>query len=88
MTILTKRRSLALDIDAPHEPIRTWKDFFLHLTTITIGLLIALMLEASVEWIHHRHLVHEARTNIREELGENTQQATKIWILLNMTKIG
>jgi hypothetical protein len=60
-----------LDVHPPHEPIHTWRDFFIHLITITIGLFIALSLEAMVEWLHHRHLVHEARASIRREIEEN-----------------
>jgi hypothetical protein len=60
-----------MDIHAPTEPIHTKKDFFIHLFTITIGLLIALSLEGLVEYIHHRHLVAEARANIRLELEQN-----------------
>jgi hypothetical protein len=44
-----------LDVHLPHEPIHGTRDFFLHLFTITIGLLIAIGLEAMVEAVHHRH---------------------------------
>ncbi len=60
-----------LDVHPPHEPVHGWRDFLLHLATITIGLFIALMLEAGVEWLHHRHIVHEARENIRHEIEQN-----------------
>jgi len=60
-----------LDVHPPHEPIHSWRDFFIHLATITIGLLIALSLEGLVEWGHHRHLVHEAHDSIREEFKTN-----------------
>jgi hypothetical protein len=60
-----------MEIHAPHEPIHTRRDFFIHLFTITVGLLIALSLEGLVEYAHHRHLVHEARENIRRELQLN-----------------
>jgi hypothetical protein len=64
-----------MDIHAPHEPIHSARDFFLHLFTITVGLLIALSLEGLVEYAHHRHLVHEARENIRRELQLNHEAA-------------
>jgi hypothetical protein len=64
-----------MDVHAPHEPIHSARDFFLHLFTITIGLLIALSLEGLVEYAHHRHLVHEARENIRRELQLNHEAA-------------
>jgi hypothetical protein len=57
-----------MDVHAPHEPIHTWRDVALHLGIVTVGLFIALSLEALVEHIHNRHLVAEARANIREEL--------------------
>jgi hypothetical protein len=60
-----------LDVHPPHEPIHGWRDFFLHLATITIGLLIALGLEGCVEWMHHRHLVHEAQAALRDEISGN-----------------
>ncbi|MGA7158567.1 MAG: hypothetical protein WBY53_17105 [Acidobacteriaceae bacterium] len=57
-----------MDIHAPMEPIHSWRDIALHLCIITIGLFIALSLEALVEYFHDLHLVHEARANIRHEL--------------------
>jgi hypothetical protein len=50
-----------LDVHAPHESVHTWKDFFIHIATIVIGLLIAIGLEQTVEFFHHRHQVAEAR---------------------------
>ena len=60
-----------MEVHPPHGPIRSWKDFVLHLLIITIGLLIALALQAAVESLHHRHMVTEARVNLRREIGEN-----------------
>ncbi len=60
-----------MDIHPPHHPIESKRDFFIHLFTITCGLLIALSLEALVEWGHHRALVREARENIRREIEDN-----------------
>lgn len=57
-----------LDVHPPHEPVHGPRDFFLHLFTITIGLLIALGLEASVEALHHRHQREEAEAKIRQEI--------------------
>ena len=50
------------------------RDFFLHLFTITVGLLIALGLEGCVERQHQRHLVHEAEAGMRREIGENAKE--------------
>ena len=38
-----------LDVHPPHEKMHGFKDFLLHLFTITIGLLIALGLEGYAE---------------------------------------
>jgi hypothetical protein len=64
-----------MDIHAPMEPIHSWRDIALHLGIITIGLLIALSLEGFVEYLHHRHLVAEASSTIRQELEENHKAA-------------
>ena len=60
-----------MDVHPPHEPIHTWRDFALHLIIVTIGLLIALSLEALVEHVHQRHLLHTAETNLHTELQHN-----------------
>jgi hypothetical protein len=62
-----------LDVHPPHEPLYRWRDFFIHLATITIGLLIALSLEGCVEWQHHRHLVQEAEASLQREIRSNAQ---------------
>jgi hypothetical protein len=36
-----------VDVSPPPQPIGSWKDFLLHLLTITIGLFIALTPEAA-----------------------------------------
>src|SRR2546423_7880667 len=71
--VLNHPRFPVLDVHPPHETVHGWRDFFVHLFTITIGLLIALSLEGCVEWRHHRHLVHEAETSLREEIRGNSE---------------
>lgn len=66
-----------LDVHPPHEPVHGWRDFLLHILTITIGLLIALGLEGLVEWQHHRHLVHEAEASLHHEIETNARQLPK-----------
>ena len=61
-----------LDVHPPHAAAHTWKDFLIHIATITIGLLIAIGLEQTVELFHHHHqreqlledLNHEAEVRI------------------------
>jgi len=60
-----------LDVHAPYEVVHTWKGFFIHIATIVIGLLIAIGLEQTVEVLHHRHQVAEAREALRLELDQN-----------------
>jgi hypothetical protein len=63
-----------IDIHPPHETAHSWRDILIHLATITVGLFIALSLEGCVEWQHHRHLVREARENIRTEMQDNRKE--------------
>jgi hypothetical protein len=60
-----------LDVHVPEHPISGVRDFLLHLVTITVGLLIALGLEAAVEALHHRHQRDEAQSLIRREIRNN-----------------
>jgi type II secretory pathway pseudopilin PulG len=62
-----------MEVHPPHEPIHTWRQFFLHLFTITVGLLIALGLEAAAEAVHHRHLLRQAQRDLRQEMTANRQ---------------
>jgi hypothetical protein len=65
-----------MEIHPPHA-IHSTKDFLLQLLTITIGILIALMLDGVVEWVHHRQLVHEAEANLGTEVRENQVEISK-----------
>jgi hypothetical protein len=60
-----------MDVHAPHEPLHTWRDFWIHLGTITIGLLIAISLEQSVEALHHLHQRHQLQEDLRAEGERN-----------------
>ena len=60
-----------LDIHPAHHAATTWRDFFIHIATIALGLLIAIGLEQTVEYFHHRHQLKEARTELSAELNEN-----------------
>jgi hypothetical protein len=62
-----------IEVHPPTEPMHGWRDFLLHLLTITIGLLIALSLEGCVEWQHHRHLVHDAEASLGREIASNAR---------------
>src|SRR5215469_17554636 len=60
-----------MEIHAPHHPIQSWRDIVLHLAIVTVGILIALGLEQTVEWYHHRQLAAEARETILNEIRSN-----------------
>jgi len=55
-----------LDVHVPH-PTHTWKDFFIHVGTICVGLLIAIGLEQTVEYFHHQHQLHRFEEALRKE---------------------
>ena len=63
-----------LDVHPPHEKMHGFKDFLLHLLTITIGLLIALGLEGCVEHWRQRELKKDADTKLRQEIRDNAQE--------------
>jgi hypothetical protein len=66
------------DIHPPHSPIHGWRDFFVQLLTITVGLLIALALEGLVEWLHHRHIMHQAQASLYVEIKANAGQMPSV----------
>jgi hypothetical protein len=53
-----------LDVHPAHHAASSWRDFFIHIATIVIGLLIAVGLEQTVEYFHHEHQLHDVRQGI------------------------
>lgn len=62
-----------LDVHPPHEAVHSWKAFFIHIATIVIGLFIAIGLEQTVEYFHHRHVSAHLEEQIREVLESNVE---------------
>ena len=60
-----------LDVHPPEHTPHSWRDFFIHIATIVVGLLIAVGLEQSVDFFHHRH----QRIELQEALHEDTVKA-------------
>jgi hypothetical protein len=56
-----------LDVHPLHHAPNTWRDFFVHIATISVGLLIAIGLEQTVEYFHKLHERHELQAELRTE---------------------
>jgi hypothetical protein len=67
-----------LDVHAPHEVIYGWKSFFIHIATISIGLLIAIGLEQTVEALHHRHQLDELHESLRQDAQKVIADSAKV----------
>jgi hypothetical protein len=57
-----------LDVHPAPNAAHGWRDFLTHLATIVIGLLIAIGLEQSVEYLHHR----QQRERLQQDLNGET----------------
>jgi hypothetical protein len=66
-----------LDVHPPHHAARSWTDFFIHLATITAGLLIAIGLEQSVEALHNLHERHQLEADLQREGEKNVDTITR-----------
>jgi hypothetical protein len=73
-----------LEVHPPDHAIHSWRDFIIHIATIVVGLLIAIGLEQSVEALHHRHLLHQAREQLREEIAVNRKTLKRDKYLLEV----
>ena len=60
-----------MEIHPPHQGIHSWREFLLHMTTIVLGILIAIGLEQAVEWVHHRQERKQLQSELREEADHN-----------------
>jgi len=66
-----------IDVHPPHASMHSWKDFWVHLGTITAGLLIAIGLEQSVEAVHRVHERHVLQHDLHAEAERNEQILTR-----------
>ena len=60
-----------IDIHPPQHAAITRREFFVHLFIVVLGILIAIGLEQSVEYFHHRHQVSELRREFETERRAN-----------------
>ncbi len=67
-----------LDVHPPHGKLHGIGDFFLHLFTITIGLLIALALEGAVEHHQKNELRDQAEKSLRQEIRDNQKELSSM----------
>jgi hypothetical protein len=60
-----------MEVHPPEHPIFTWKQFFIHMSTICLGLLIALGLEHVAELIHEHEQLKQANEALEREIRAN-----------------
>jgi len=68
-----KEQLSMLDVHPAHHAASTWREFFIHIATIAIGLLLAVGLEQTVEYVHHRRELTEVRRELAEEKRANIE---------------
>lgn len=59
------------EVAHPHHAIHTWRDFFIHMGTVCLGLLLALGIDQAAEALHHRHEQHRLQEDLRAEAERN-----------------
>jgi hypothetical protein len=64
----------------------TWKQFFVHMSIVVLGLLIAIALEQSVEGLHHRHERNELIAHNREECRKNFETTSNFLSYLDQER--
>ena len=67
-----------MELHPPGGPVRSVKDFFVHIGVVTLGILIALGLEQLVEAQHRAHLAKIAVAGFRKELAYNEAQVKDV----------
>jgi hypothetical protein len=67
-----------MDLHPPGGPVRSVKDFFVHIGVVTLGILIALGLEQLVEAHHRANLAKIAVAGFRKELAYNEGQVKDV----------
>jgi hypothetical protein len=70
---IPKEQPLMFDVHLPQHT-HTWRDFWIHLGTITVGLLIAVGLEQAVEKVHHLEQGRQLARDLQKEAQLNRQR--------------
>ena len=60
-----------LDVHSIHAPVRAWRDFFIHVAIVVVGLCIAVGIQQTVEFVHHHYQLAEMRQALRLEREDN-----------------
>ena len=66
-----------LDVHPVHAPVRAWRDFFIHIATIVVGLCIAVGIQQTVEFVHNHYQLAETRQALRLEREGNYKALAK-----------
>jgi hypothetical protein len=69
----TKENAPMLDVHPAHHAASTWRDFFIHIATIVIGLVIAVALEQTVEAVQHSIERRELIADFHRECEANNK---------------
>src|ERR1035437_369285 len=67
-----------LDVHPAHHAASTWRDFFIHIATICLGLLIAVGLEQGIEALHRAHERRDLIEAFRAECETNVKSLDSI----------
>jgi hypothetical protein len=70
----TREEMPVIDVHDAHHAASSWKEFFTHIATIVLGLLIAVGLEQGVEHFRNRHELADTREALRREREHNIKQ--------------
>jgi hypothetical protein len=60
-----------MDLHPPEGGIHSWRDFFVHMATIVLGIMIAIGLEQTLEAIHHRHQQAHVEADLDADIRGN-----------------
>jgi hypothetical protein len=60
-----------IDIHDAHHAASTWRDFFIHIATIVLGLFVAVALEQTIVYFEQQHQRHELIEDVQTEASHN-----------------
>jgi hypothetical protein len=69
-TLPHEEHAAMIDIHDAHHAASTWREFFIHIATIVLGLIIAVGLEQGVEYVHESYKLRETRQLLKDEREE------------------
>ena len=75
-----------MEFHIPDHPVMTWKQFFVHMAIVVLGIIVALSLEQTLEYLHHEHQRKTLQAQLQQEMRHNDPDLRDLYNKLSVRR--